>query len=202
VSVAVAPEGTIPAMKLPFLYQPRRFGDNRGWFMESYSARALADVGIADVFVQDNHSFSAAAGTLRGIHLQAPPAAQAKLVRCVRGEIWDVAVDLRRGSPTYGHWRAATLSAENGAQLYVPVGFGHAFVTCVPDSEVIYKVSDFYAPDREIGVAWNDPDLAIDWPLSGEPELSAKDAALTSLAAFDSPFAYDGDPFTAIGGMA
>lgn len=182
-------------MPLPSVYAPRRFGDNRGWFSESYSARALEQFGIADRFVQDNHSFSAQAGTLRGIHFQKPPFAQAKLVRCLRGRIWDLAVDLRAGSPSYGVWRGVELSAENGHQLYVPVGFGHAFITLTPDCEISYKVSDYYAPDHEGGICWDDPDLAIGWPFAGEPILSAKDAQLPLLADFDSPFAFDGGIF-------
>ncbi|WP_371819686.1 dTDP-4-dehydrorhamnose 3,5-epimerase [Erythrobacter sp. 3-20A1M] len=185
-------------MQLPVCFTHRRFGDSRGWFTESYNAKALAEQGIEDRFVQDNHSYSAARGTLRGIHLQAPPSAQAKLVRCVRGAIWDVVVDLRAESPTYGRWEGTNLDSDEGRQLYVPVGFGHAFVTLTPDCEVIYKVSDYYAPDCEIGVIWNDRELAIDWPLDGEPELSAKDRELSTLAAFDSPFSYDGQPFEKI----
>lgn len=185
-------------MQLPSLYAPERFGDNRGWFSESYNARKLAEAGIADRFVQDNHSYSAQIGTLRGVHYQIPPHGQAKLVRCVRGRIWDVAVDLRAGSPTYGQWHGAELSADNGHQLYVPVGFGHGFVTLTPDCEIMYKVSDYYAPQHEGGVCWDDPDLAIDWPQQGDPVLSAKDAALPPLSAFDSPFAFGGEPFDAI----
>ena len=185
-------------MRVPFLYAPPRFGDNRGWFTESYNARKLADAGIADRFVQDNHSYSSQPGTLRGIHFQIPPHAQAKLVRCTRGRIWDVAVDLRAGSPSYGTWRGVELSAENGHQLYVPVGFGHAFVTLTPDCEILYKVNDYYAPDHEGGVRWDDPDLAIDWPLENKPVLSGKDTDLPSLADLASPFAYEGEPFEAI----
>lgn len=163
--------------------------------METYSEAALASVGVYDRFVQDNQSFSAFEGTIRGLHFQRPPHAQAKLVRCVRGAILDYAVDLRRGSPTYGQHVSATLTAEGGEQLYVPVGYGHAFVTLGPDVEVAYKVTDVYAPDCDGGVLWNDATIGIDWPLpvSG-PVLSDKDRGLPTLAAFDSPFDYDGTP--------
>lgn len=179
----------------PLLLRPRRFEDERGWFIETYSEAALSLAGVHHAFVQDNHSYSAIEGTIRGIHFQRPPHAQAKLVRCVRGSIMDYAIDLRRGSPTYGRRLSARLTADEGAQLYVPVGFGHAFVTLEPDVEVAYKVSDVYAPDCEGGVIWNDPAIAIDWPVppSG-PVLSSKDAALPTLAEFDSPFDYDGAP--------
>lgn len=177
------------------LIPSKRFSDARGWFSETYSERALAAVGLHDRFVQDNHSYSRRAGTLRGLHFQVPPQAQAKLVRCLRGRIYDVAVDLRKGSPSYGAWVGAELSAENGLQLYVPVGFAHGFMTLEPDCEVTYKVTAPYAPDCEAGLAWNDPDLAIDWPLRpAEVILSERDARLPSLAAFDSPFSYGGEP--------
>ena len=181
------------------LITPRRFEDERGWFSETYSDRAIEALGVTHPFVQDNHSMSRPVGTLRGLHYQAPPHAQAKLVRCVRGRIWDVAVDIRKGSPTYGAWTAAELSAANGSQLYVPAGFLHGFVTLEPDTEVIYKVSSYYAPESDGGILWNDPDLAIDWPLpAGGPTLSAKDVKLPTLAAFDSPFTYDGVPLTPV----
>lgn len=177
------------------LYTPRRFSDDRGWFMESYSIGALAAVGVDCAFVQDNHSYSRPVGTLRGIHFQRPPHGQDKLVRCLRGRIMDYAVDLRRGSPTYGHYVSAELSADNGAQLFVPIGFGHAFVTLEDDCEVAYKTSDIYAPDCDGGIVWNDPSIAIDWPLPpGGPVLSGKDQMLPTLAEFDSPFDYDGVP--------
>jgi len=173
----------------------KRFGDDRGWFSETFSAPRMAAHGVVASFVQDNHSMSRNVGTLRGIHFQRPPHAQAKLVRCARGAIRDYAVDLRRGSPTYGHHVEAELSAANGDQLYVPIGFGHAFITLEPDSEVIYKVSDVYAPETDGGIAWNDPAIAIDWPLPAEgPTLSGKDQILPMLAAFESPFDYDGEP--------
>lgn len=182
-------------MARPILLKPRRFADERGWFSETYSRRAAAAAGIADAFVQDNHSLSRPLGTLRGLHFQLPPRAQGKLVRCPRGRIMDYAVDIRRGSPTYGRWLAAELTAENGHQLFVPVGFAHAFLTLEPDTEVAYKVTDDYAPDHEGGIRWDDPDLAISWPLPAPgPVLSPKDAVLPPFSAFDSPFPYDGEP--------
>ena len=177
------------------LIETRRFGDDRGWFMETFHAEKWAAQGIDVSFVQDNHSFSANVGTIRGIHFQSPPHAQDKLVRCSRGAIIDYAVDLRKGSPTYGKFVAAELSAENGKQLFVPVGFGHAFVTIAPDTEVLYKVSDVYAPECDGGIRWDCPTIAIDWPLPPEgPTLSGKDTTLPVLAEFDSPFTYDGNP--------
>ena len=183
------------------LFTPKRFVDERGWFAEIYSGRIWRTMGVDVVFVQDNHSMSRPAGTLRGLHFQVPPHAQDKLVRCVRGRIWDVAVDVRAGSPTYGQWAGAELSAENGCQLFIPVGFAHGFITLEPDTEVEYKVSDFYAPERDGGIISNDPDLALPWPLPGgvaEPVLSVKDRALPLLRDFESPFSYDGVPLTPI----
>jgi dTDP-4-dehydrorhamnose 3,5-epimerase len=178
------------------LIEPKRHGDARGWFTEVYSEPAFAARGITCRFVQDNHSLSAPAFTLRGLHFQTPPHGQDKLVRCIRGRVWDVAVDVRRGSPTYGQYVAAELSAENGHQLFIPIGFAHGFLTLEADCEVTYKVSDTYAPQCDGGIRWDDPALAIRWPLpaGAAPELSAKDAALPMLAAFESPFAYDGRP--------
>lgn len=173
-------------------FRPHRHGDYRGFFAETYSQRAYAEHGVDAVFVQDNHSLSAAVGTVRGLHFQAPPHAQAKLVRCGRGAIFDVAVDIRRGSPTYGRWAGYTLSAENGAQLYIPVGFAHGFATLEPDSEIIYKCSDYYAPETEGALRWDDPDIAIKWPLTSAPVLSEKDAAAPLLAGFNSPFTFEG----------
>ena len=176
------------------LIHPRRHGDARGWFTETYNRDTFAALGIHCVFVQDNHSLSQPALTLRGLHFQAPPRGQDKLVRCIRGRIFDVAVDLRNGSPTYGRWVGAELSAANGDQLFVPVGFAHGFLTLEPDCEVVYKCSDTYAPDADGGVAWDS--AGIDWPLPAGtlPELSAKDQRLPALSDFDSPFAYDGRP--------
>ena len=174
------------------LLTPRRLGDNRGFFAETYSRRAYAEVGIEPEFVQDNHSLSSATGTIRGLHFQAPPRAQAKLVRCGRGAIFDVAVDIRRGSPTYGHWAGYTLSAENGAQLYISVGFAHGFATLEPESEIIYKCSDYYAPETEGSLRWDDPDIGIKWPFTSAPVLSEKDATAPPLAGFNSPFIFEG----------
>ncbi len=177
------------------LIRTKRFGDERGWFSETYNQRRLADAGVDEVFVQDNHSMSRPAGVLRGLHFQRPPHAQAKLVRCVRGRIWDVAVDIRRGSPTYGRWVAAELAADDDLQVFIPRGFAHGFLTLEPDSEVEYKASDFYAPECEAGLVWDDPDLAIAWPLDGAtPTLSTKDAVLPRFSAFSSSFDYDGAP--------
>ena len=170
---------------------PKRFGDHRGFFSETYSRRVLAASGIDIAFVQDNHSLSAQIGTVRGLHFQAPPHAQAKLVRCGRGAIFDVAVDIRRGSPTYGKWVGFELSAENGAQMYVPAGFAHGFVTLLPDSEIIYKCSDYYAPDTEGALRWDDPDVGIGWPLSGPAVLSDKDRLAPLLANLNSPFVWE-----------
>lgn len=174
---------------------PKRFADSRGWFSETYQRDRFKAAGIGADFVQDNQSYSAPTGTLRGIHFQSPPHAQAKLVRCLKGRIWDVAVDLRLGSPTYGQWVAAELTAAQGEQLFIPAGYGHAFLTLEPESEVAYKVDDFYAPECDGGIRWDDPDLAIAWPLPiAAPELSEKDARLPLLKDFVSPFAYDGRP--------
>ncbi|HWL81069.1 MAG TPA: dTDP-4-dehydrorhamnose 3,5-epimerase [Roseomonas sp.] len=182
------------------LIRPRRFGDDRGWFVESWSRGRFAAAGIDCEFVQDNHSMSAAPGTLRGLHFQRPPHAQDKLVRCLRGRIFDVAVDLRKGSPTYGHWVGATLTAEGGEQLFVPIGFAHGFVTLEPDTEVAYKTSAAYAPDCDAGIRWDDPTIGVAWPLpAGGPVLSAKDQRQPALASFDTPFAYDGRPLQPLG---
>ena len=171
---------------------PKRFGDHRGFFSESYTVRSFAAHGIDTMFVQDNHSLSEAAGTVRGLHFQAPPHAQGKLVRCGRGRIYDVAVDIRIGSPTYGRWYGTELSFENGRQLLVPTGFLHGFMTLEPCSEIIYKCSDFYAPECDGAVRWDDPDIGIAWPSVGAaPVLSEKDAAAPVLADFESPFTYE-----------
>ena len=183
------------------LIKTRRFGDSRGWFSETFVDHRWRDQGVDAQFVQDNHSYSASAGTIRGIHFQTPPHAQAKLVRCIRGRIMDYAVDLRAQSPTFGKHVAAELSADNGDQLFVPVGFGHAFITLEPDCEVIYKVSDYFAPDCDCGIRWDCPDVGIKWPLQGnQPSLSAKDGKLPLLSEFSSPFAYDGNPLTGLQG--
>ena len=178
---------SLPGVKL---LTPARFGDARGFFSESYSRRVLAEHGITLDFVQDNHSMSAQVGTVRGLHFQSPPHAQDKLVRCGRGRLFDVAVDIRKGSPTYGQWYGAELSFDNGQQLLVPAGFLHGFVTREPDTEIIYKCSDYYAPDCDGAVHWDS--CGIDWAFEGDPVISAKDAAAVPLSEFDSPFVYDG----------
>lgn len=149
----------------------------------------MAEAGLDIAFVQDNHSVSAEAGTLRGLHFQAPPHAQAKLVRCGRGRLFDVAVDARRGSPTFGQWYGIELSAENGLQLLIPEGFLHGFVTREPDTEIVYKCSDFYAPDCDGAVRWDS--CGIDWDLPGPPVLSQKDAEAPAFEAFESPFVWE-----------
>lgn len=159
--------GEITRLAIPdvLLITPRKFGDERGFFSETFSKRRLAEAGFVGEFVQDNHSMSARRGTLRGLHFQRAPHAQDKLVRVARGAIFDVAVDIRAGSPTFGRWVGAELSAENWSQLLVPAGFAHGFVTLTQHAEVLYKTTDFYAPDAEGGLAWNDPQIGIDWPI-------------------------------------
>ena len=168
----------------------KRLSDHRGFFAEIYNRRNYFELGIDVEFVQDNHSLSREVGTLRGLHFQAPPHSQAKLVRCGSGTIFDVAVDIRRGSPTYGHWKGYELTAENGEQLYIPVGFAHGFVTLEPDSEIVYKCSDYYAPETEGAVLWNDPEIGIDWPTEAEPILSDKDAVAPVFSDLESPFIF------------
>lgn len=183
------------AARQPRLIAPQRHADPRGWFAETYSERACASTGITCRFVQDNQSHSARKGTIRGFHLQLPPHAQAKLVRAVRGRIFDVALDVRCGSPTYGRFVSAELSAENGRQIYIPIGFAHAFCTLDDDVDVVYKVSDFYAAECEGGIRWDDPAIAVPWPAGpGEAVLSDKDARLPLLREWESPFDYDGVP--------
>ncbi len=184
---------TVTPTRIPdvILLTPRRYPDDRGWFAETYSTRAFAPVLGPMAFVQDNQAFSAARGTLRGLHFQRPPEPQAKLIRVLRGSIFDVTVDLRAGSPTYGRWAGVTLTAEAGEQLFVPHGFAHGYCTLEADTDVAYKVDGFYAPDCDAGLAWDDPDLAIDWPISrDEAILSDKDRRLPAFADFVSPFSY------------
>lgn len=171
---------------------PRRFGDDRGFFSEVYNAAVLAQHGIDVTFVQDNHSLSREVGVVRGLHFQAPPHAQDKLVRVGAGRVMDVAVDIRRGSPHYGRWTAVELSAEAGNQIFVPKGFLHGFAVLEPDSELLYKCSDYYAPDCDGAVRFDDPDLGIDWGVDPSAAiLSAKDAAAPLFRDFDSPFVYE-----------
>ena len=177
------------------LIEPKKFGDHRGFFSETYNRQRLADLGFSRDFVQDNHSLSVAAGVLRGLHFQSPPRAQDKLVRVVRGAVLDVAVDLRRGSPTYGDHAAVVLSAENWRQLLVPIGFGHGFVTLEPNTEVVYKVTDYYSPADDNSLLWSDPDIGIDWgPAGSDPTLSDKDRTASGLAALVSPFVWEDRP--------
>lgn len=171
---------------------PRRFSDGRGHFSETYNADTLAQHGITAQFVQDNQSYSQDMGTVRGLHFQAPPSAQAKLVRVLQGVIWDVAVDVRKGSPTYGNWIGVELTSAVGNQLLIPAGFLHGFVTRTPDCIVAYKCSATYAPQTEGAVRFDDPNLAIDWGIDvGDVVLSDKDAAAPSFADFASPFSYE-----------
>jgi dTDP-4-dehydrorhamnose 3,5-epimerase len=184
-SIAVEPLA-IPEV---ILFKPRKFEDDRGYFMETFRASLLKEAGREIAFVQDNQSRSWRPGTIRGLHFQTPPAAQAKLVRVVRGAILDVAVDIRRASPTYGRWVAATLTAESGHSLFVPRGFAHGFCTLEPDTEVAYKCDAYYSPANDAGLNFADPTLAIDWPVSVDKAVvSAKDARLPPFADFVSPF--------------
>jgi dTDP-4-dehydrorhamnose 3,5-epimerase len=177
------------------VFTPRKFGDDRGWFAEIYNAKREAGLGITKSFVQDNQSFSLGKGTIRGIHFQLPPRPQAKLVRCTRGRLVDYVVDLRKGSPSFGQHVSVELTAENGRQLYIPIGLGHAFVTLEDETEITYKVTDYYAPDQDAGIRWDCPDIGINWPVDGTHAiLSAKDKALPLLKDFESPFEYDGAP--------
>ena len=162
-------------LKDVYIVEPRVFGDHRGWFMESYSKATFLKAGIDCDFVQDNQSFSAQKGTLRGLHYQLNPKCQAKIVRCTKGAILDVAVDIRKGSPMYKKWVAVELSAENKKQLFIPRGFAHGFVTLTDDVEVQYKADNYYAPEADAGIRWNDPEIAVDWGIK-DPILSDKDA--------------------------
>jgi dTDP-4-dehydrorhamnose 3,5-epimerase len=163
--------------------RPKRFGDHRGFFSETYSKRAFEAAGLHYDFVQDNHSLSAETGTVRGLHFQLPPFAQDKLLRVVRGSVLDVAVDIRRGSPTFGRHVSAVISAAEWNQILVPVGFAHGFCTLEPNTEVLYKVTNFYSPEHDRGLLWNDPDLGIDWPVSADKaQLSDKDRTHPGLA--------------------
>lgn len=168
---------------------PRRFGDERGWFCETWNAKLMREQGLDFKWVQDNHSLSSDVGTLRGLHYQAPPLAQDKLVRCTRGSIRDIAVDVRQGSPTYGHWVAVEISAKNGNQLLVPSGFLHGFVTTAPNTEVQYKVSAFYDAECDGSVRWDS--LGIEWGINGAPILSDKDRQAPTFNSWESPFTYE-----------
>lgn len=171
-----------------FLFTPKVFGDDRGFFYESFNARVFSEVtGLQPDFVQDNHSRSVK-GVLRGLHYQLPPYAQGKLVRVVQGEVFDVAVDIRRSSPTFGKWVGAALSAENKQQLWIPAGFAHGFITLSETAEFVYKTTDLYVAKSERCIAWDDPQIAIEWPFNGQPLLSGKDqqgVALSDADLFD-----------------
>ncbi|WP_141501870.1 dTDP-4-dehydrorhamnose 3,5-epimerase [Paenibacillus luteus] len=179
---------SLPGVKV---IEPAVFGDHRGFFMESYNEEVANANGISHAFIQDNHSLSVEAGVLRGMHYQLSPKAQTKLVRVTAGAIYDVVIDIRKGSPTFGQWQGFILSAANKRQLLVPQGFAHGFCTLVPNCEVQYKVDALYSPEHDRGIAWNDPALAIDWPTSN-PILSDKDAKHPVLADAEINFVYEG----------
>ena len=173
------------------LVKPRVFGDERGFFMETYKKSDFEKAGIDTDFVQDNHSKSVK-GVLRGLHYQLEPEAQGKLVRCIRGKIFDVAVDIRRGSPTFGKWIGVELSEENKLMLWIPKGFAHGFLTLSEEAEIVYKVSGAeYSPEHDRGIRWNDPDIGIKWPLEGEPILSEKDRIAPLLKDAEVNFVYE-----------
>ncbi len=171
--------------------KPKVFGDHRGFFLETYSRRTFAAAGLDYDFVQDNHARSGPKGVLRGLHYQCPPTAQAKLVWVIQGAVFDVVVDLRRGSPTYGRWYGLELSATNFLRLMIPRGFAHGYVTLTEGAEFCYKVDAPYSPPDEAGIRWDDPDIAIPWPVT-EPVLSDKDKILPALSQMESPFTYAG----------
>lgn len=177
-------ELAIPDVKI---ITPRRFGDDRGWFSETWSRSALSALGVDLDFCQENQSLSREVGTLRGLHFQSPPRAQDKLVRVTQGRIWDVAVDIRKDSPAFGQWVAEEISAELGNQILVPKGFAHGFCTLEPDTQVVYLVSDIYSKADDAGILWNDPELAIEWPVK-QAVLSDKDRVAPRLADIVSPF--------------
>ena len=174
-----------------WLYSPKVFQDGRGFFMESYNEALFAAQGLSRAFIQDNHAKSVAKGVLRGLHFQLPPKAQTKLVRVTRGEVLDVVVDLRLGSPTFGQWKSFVLSESNFLQLFVPKGFAHGYLTLTPEVEFLYKVDEDYAPDHDCGIIWNDPDLAVGWGVEN-PVLSPKDVSLRRFKDFKTPFVFEG----------
>jgi dTDP-4-dehydrorhamnose 3,5-epimerase len=178
----------IPDVKL---VRSTKIGDARGFFSEVYNEEEMCEAGIDIRFVQDNHSWSEAPGVLRGLHFQTPPSPQAKLVRVVRGSIFDVVVDLRKGSPTYAKWVSAEISVDNWTQILVPRGFAHGFLTLEPNTEVLYKVDRYFDPTADSGLRWDDPDIGIDWPTVATPQLSDKDKNLRNLADWESPFEYE-----------
>ena len=172
------------------LIRPTRQEDERGFFSEIYSRRQYKKLGVDVEFLQDNHSFSRKIWTLRGLHFQSPPHAQGKLVRCGAGSIFDVVVDIREGSPSYGQWKGYELSAKNGYQLYVPVGFAHGFLSLEPETEIVYKCTDYYAPNSEGSIRWNDPTICIKWPLLEKPIINARDTAAPLFKEFKTPFRF------------
>jgi dTDP-4-dehydrorhamnose 3,5-epimerase len=178
-------ETSLPGVKV---VEPKVFGDHRGWFMETYSDKVFIEKGINIKFVQDNQSFSAAKGTLRGLHYQLNPKAQTKLVRCTKGSIYDVAIDIRKGSPTFGKWFGIELSDENKKQLLIPKGYAHGFMTLTNDVEVQYKVDELYSPECDRGILWNDPEIGIEWPIDIQPILSEKDEEAPLLADAENNF--------------
>ena len=173
------------------LIEPKAYGDHRGFFLESYNEQAFHEAGITERFVQDNHSLSREAGVIRGMHYQLAPKAQAKLIRVATGAIYDVVVDMRKGSPTYGKWEGYILSEHNKHQLLVPKGFAHGFCTITENVNVLYKVDELYSPEHDRGIAWDDPELAIEWPVS-EPILSEKDARHPGLSEAENNFVWEG----------
>lgn len=173
--------------------EPKVFGDHRGWFMETYSKKNYEEAGINIDFVQDNQSMSATKGTLRGLHFQLNPKAQTKLVRCTQGSIFDVAVDIRHGSPTFGQWFGTLLTAENKKQLFIPQGFAHGFMTLTDDVEVQYKCDNLYSPEHDGGILWNDPEIGIEWPMDIHPILSEKDEKAPLLKDVKTNFVYEGE---------
>lgn len=185
----------IDILTVPTLFKPPLFADERGWFSEVFNAERAARSGLPVVYVQDNHSLSVHSGTVRGLHFQAPPFAQGKLVRVLRGAILDFAVDIRVGSPSFGQHIAVELSAENRQQFYVPIGYAHGFVTTRPDTEVFYKVTNYYNKASDMGLRYDDPDLKLDWKLGNNSAiLSDKDRLLPYFRSFESPFTHDGEP--------
>jgi dTDP-4-dehydrorhamnose 3,5-epimerase len=197
--VTIDSKGLASPVDLPHVVIPKRYVDHRGWFSETFHTRRLGELGIIRPFVQESQSYSRQAGTLRGLHGQRPPAAQAKLISVSRGRILDVAVDIRKGSPSFAKFVSIELSAEDGQQLYVPPGFAHGFLTLEDDVLVMYRVSEYYSPPDEIGICWNDPDIGVPWPVNDEQVIvSDKDRRLPRLKDFDTPFSYDGHPLEAL----
>mgnify|MGYP001191839136 CR=1 FL=1 len=170
------------------IIEPTIFSDNRGWFMESYNSQKFLEYGLNFNFIQENHSYSAKKGTLRGLHFQLNPRAQTKLIRCTRGSIYDVVVDIRKNSPTFKKWVGIEINAVNKKQVLVPKGFAHGFLTLTDDTEVQYKVDEIYCPSLERSIIWNDPSIDIDWPIDSEPILSEKDISAPLFKEIDNNF--------------